>query len=129
MTEIVDEERMGGLLPPGDAAALAEALELLAADAKTRSERGSAAAVQAQSRFALPRMLEETEHLYERLLCPTTIPAHIKGNQVATIQQEDPVYVETESVLRTIGQVPFHSLLLRETRLRIMRFSVSESVY
>lgn len=72
--EIVDEARMGCLLPPGDAVALAVALRLLAASAEMRSRLGKAAAVRAQSRFALPRMLSETEHLYERLDCLAHLP-------------------------------------------------------
>lgn len=81
ITEIVDEERMGCLLPPGNATALAEALRFLASSAEARNQRGKAAKVQVESRFALPRMLEETQQLYERLDCSAHIPFLVPGSQ------------------------------------------------
>ena len=73
IAEIVEEARMGCLLSPGDAGALADALRLLADCADARLQRGEAANACVQSRFALPRMLDETQQLYERLYCASPV--------------------------------------------------------
>ena len=67
-SEIITNPDMGLLVPPGDIGALRDALHCLAADADLRRHMGRAGAARAQSQFALPRLLDQTEFLYARLL-------------------------------------------------------------
>jgi glycosyltransferase involved in cell wall biosynthesis len=54
----------GALVPPGDAAALAEALRPLVADAGRRARMGAAARARIAAGFALPRMLDDMAAFY-----------------------------------------------------------------
>lgn len=67
LTEIVRDGDTGLLVPPGDPAALASALARLAAEPALARRLGQAAAADARERFALPRMLDEVQALYERV--------------------------------------------------------------
>ncbi|MEX2195553.1 MAG: glycosyltransferase family 4 protein [Thermoleophilaceae bacterium] len=68
LTEIVRDGETGLLTPPGDHVALAAALARLAADAALARRLGEAAAADARERFALPRMLDEVQAVYEHVL-------------------------------------------------------------
>ena len=68
LVEIVDDEKTGRLVPPGDTAILATTLRQLASNAPTRTRLGEAAAADISKRFAVPRMLDEVQRCYERLL-------------------------------------------------------------
>lgn len=70
LTEIVRDGETGLLVPPGDADALASALERLAADPGLRSRLGEAAAADARERFGRDRMLAQLEDAYERISGP-----------------------------------------------------------
>lgn len=67
LTEIVRNGVTGVLVPPDDHVTLAAALEDLASDPALAQRLGSAAAADARERFALPRMLDEVQALYERV--------------------------------------------------------------
>lgn len=67
LPEIVRDGETGRLVPPGDATALAGALRELADDPAAARRLGEAAATDVRERFALPRMLDEVQALYERL--------------------------------------------------------------
>lgn len=69
LTEIVRDGRTGTLVRPSDPAALAEALRALADDPARAAALGSEAARDVRSRFALPRMLNEVQAVYEDLAC------------------------------------------------------------
>ena len=64
---IVEDGVTGLVVPPGDAGALAAAIRRLAGDPVLRRRLGEAAREVARQRFALPRMIEETEQVYRRL--------------------------------------------------------------
>jgi glycosyltransferase involved in cell wall biosynthesis len=68
LPEIVREGVTGRLLAPRDPAALARVLAELAGDAEQRARLGAAAAVDVRARFACPRLLDEVQALYDRLL-------------------------------------------------------------
>ncbi len=67
----------GFLVPPGDAAALQEALERLAQSAATRDRLGAAARQAAATRFSLVNMVERYEACYRAVLAgaPVAAPA------------------------------------------------------
>jgi glycosyltransferase involved in cell wall biosynthesis len=56
---------------PRDPAALAGVLAELAADPGQRARLGGRAAIDVRTRFARPRLLEEVQALYDRLLAGT----------------------------------------------------------
>jgi hypothetical protein len=67
LTEIVRDGQTGLLVPPGDHVALAAALARLAADPGEARRLGAAAAADARERFALPRMVDQVQAVYERV--------------------------------------------------------------
>jgi len=58
--EVVDDQKTGLLVPPGNSAALARALETLLEDTQRTSEMGRVAAETARSRFSLDAHVEAT---------------------------------------------------------------------
>ena len=66
--DIIDDES-GILVPPGDAAALAEAMRLLAADPARRQQMGIAAKARHQKLFAPQAVVPLMVHTYHRLAC------------------------------------------------------------
>ena len=68
LTEIVRDGETGLLVPPGDHAALAEALGRLAADPAWRADLGARAAEDARERFDSARMVRDVEAAYERVV-------------------------------------------------------------
>ena len=65
--QVADGET-GFLVPPGDAAALAEKLALLLGDAALRQRLGAAGARRIEERFDLKKMVESIEGVYEECL-------------------------------------------------------------
>jgi glycosyltransferase involved in cell wall biosynthesis len=65
--------RTGLLVPPGDAAALASALQSLLADPARRSRMGDAGRARVQADFSIARLVEQTTSLYADVL------THAKG--------------------------------------------------
>ncbi|MDR7545120.1 MAG: glycosyltransferase [Armatimonadota bacterium] len=68
--EAVADGETGILVPPGDARALAEAVERLAADPHLRRKMGAAGRRRAEACFTEARMLAESADVYARLLMP-----------------------------------------------------------
>lgn len=66
--EVIEPERTGLLVPPGDARALADAMDRLLADRDLRERMGQAGRQRVSRMFGLERMIEETEQLYYRLI-------------------------------------------------------------
>ena len=66
--EAIDDGVTGLLVPPGDAAALAEAVGRLIDDPARAAALGRAARETVERRFSLRRMVDDTERLYLRLL-------------------------------------------------------------
>ena len=62
--EVVLDGRSGWLVPPGDPAALAAAVEAALADPAERRRRGEAGRAHLVERFGLPRMIDETLAVY-----------------------------------------------------------------
>jgi glycosyltransferase involved in cell wall biosynthesis len=62
--EAIVDGRDGLLVPPGEAAALADALRLVLADPERRSALGKAAAVRANREFTVAVMADRYEALY-----------------------------------------------------------------
>ena len=65
--EVVTEET-GALVPPGDAAALAETIGALLADEPARIERGRAARERALSEYAWPLLARRLAACYQQVL-------------------------------------------------------------
>jgi glycosyltransferase involved in cell wall biosynthesis len=68
LPEIVRDRQTGRLVAPRDPAALAGVLAELAGDPGQGARLGAAAAVDVRARFARPRLLDEVQALYDRLL-------------------------------------------------------------
>jgi glycosyltransferase involved in cell wall biosynthesis len=66
--EVVEHGENGLLVPPGDPAALAEALALLASDPALRHRMGAAGRVKAVNRFANEKIIAATLNVYSDLL-------------------------------------------------------------
>jgi glycosyltransferase involved in cell wall biosynthesis len=66
--EVVTDGQTGLLVPPGDPAALADALSRLLADAALRTRLAAAATEHVRTRHALAGMVRATEAAYERAL-------------------------------------------------------------
>jgi glycosyltransferase involved in cell wall biosynthesis len=72
--EMVEDGVSGLLVPPRDAAALAEAIGSLLADPARGRALGRAGQARATERFSLQASVRATEQLYERLLARRTVP-------------------------------------------------------
>lgn len=68
LAETVEEGVTGLLVPPGDPAALADALLLLLEDAATRQRLGEAGRACVEARYTADRMVDSTAALYQRLV-------------------------------------------------------------
>jgi glycosyltransferase involved in cell wall biosynthesis len=75
--EIVEDGKTGLLVPPGEAAALAAALELLLADATLRDRLGAAGRTRVRERFDLAQLRRAHVDLYTRELIRAGRPAPI----------------------------------------------------
>ena len=69
--EVVDDERTGLLVPPGDAAALGNALARLATSAELRDRLRGAAPASVRQRFGVDAYVSAMTRLYDRLLDAT----------------------------------------------------------
>jgi len=72
---VVRDGETGLLVPPGDAAALANALRRLAADAGLRAHMGAAGAQRWQQEFTLDRAADRVLRLYEQVLAANPVRA------------------------------------------------------
>lgn len=72
---VVRDGETGLLVPPGDAAALANALRRLAADAGLRARMGAAGAQRWQQEFTLDRAADRVLRLYEQVLAAKPVHA------------------------------------------------------
>jgi glycosyltransferase involved in cell wall biosynthesis len=85
--ELVEAGVTGRLVPPGDIAALAAAMEGLVADGETRGRMSIASRKVAETRFAAPRMISQLEEIYgvapgqTRTAAVPTLPAVMYGGQ------------------------------------------------
>jgi glycosyltransferase involved in cell wall biosynthesis len=67
LAEIVVQGETGLLVPPGDAAALAEAIKQLAADVNLRRQMGESGRLRYRSEFTLDRHVENISRIYEQI--------------------------------------------------------------
>jgi glycosyltransferase involved in cell wall biosynthesis len=74
LPDVITEGRTGYLVPPKDAAALADAVLKLIADAEARARMGQAGRQAACERFAETRLIRDTEALYRQLLAANGHP-------------------------------------------------------
>ena len=74
-SETVVDGETGFLVPPSDASAMAQALEVLLADPQKRVSMGEAGRRRAREVFALPRYVREFEELYDAVLQETLVAA------------------------------------------------------
>jgi glycosyltransferase involved in cell wall biosynthesis len=65
--ELIDDERTGVLLAPGDDEGLADALERLAQSPELRSRLGDAARSHARSKYAAEKVSGQLADLYRRV--------------------------------------------------------------
>lgn len=75
ITDIVEHDRTGLLVTPGDARALADAIAALAADPALAARLAAAGREHVQERFAWPALISSLAGLYERLAAPPHRPA------------------------------------------------------
>lgn len=68
--EIIERDQTGLLVPIGDVPALAESIGALAGDKDRRINMGAAARKSVAQRFAVDRMVEETEKIYQEEVEP-----------------------------------------------------------
>ena len=66
--EVVQHGETGLLVPPGDAPALADALQTLLLNANRRETMGRAGRIRAETHFSATRMIHETRAVYEAAL-------------------------------------------------------------
>jgi hypothetical protein len=66
--DVVVDGESGFVVPGGDPEAVAERLEILAADARLRERLGSAGRARAVRRYGVPRLVEDVDALYRELL-------------------------------------------------------------
>jgi len=67
-SSVVDDGETGSLLPVGDVAGLAQALEELRRDPVRRAEQGSRGAVRMRERFSVARMVDDVERVYQGIV-------------------------------------------------------------
>jgi len=65
---VVDDGETGALLPVGDVAGLARALEELRSDPERRAELGRLGAERMRERFSVARMVDDVERVYAGIL-------------------------------------------------------------
>jgi glycosyltransferase involved in cell wall biosynthesis len=70
ITDIVDHDRTGLLVPPGDVAALADAIAALAADPARLARLGRAGRAHVEERFSWDAVIGKLVDLYSRLATP-----------------------------------------------------------
>ena len=68
--EVIERDETGLLVPIGDPAALAEGIAALAGDEDRRRRMGAAAQASVAERFAVDRMVDETEKIYQEEVGP-----------------------------------------------------------
>lgn len=68
INEVIEPGRTGLLVPPGDARALADAIDYLLADRDLCQRMGQAGRERVAAMFDLERMVDETEQLYYRII-------------------------------------------------------------
>jgi glycosyltransferase involved in cell wall biosynthesis len=74
--EVIRQEVDGLVIPPGDAAALASALDRLAADPDLRTRLGAAGAARCRDLFGIERMADALDALYADA-APSVTPAEV----------------------------------------------------
>jgi glycosyltransferase involved in cell wall biosynthesis len=72
ITDIVEHERTGLLVPPGDVSALADAIAALAADPERLARLGRAGRAHVEERFSWDAVIGQLVDLYSRLAYPRT---------------------------------------------------------
>jgi glycosyltransferase involved in cell wall biosynthesis len=70
--EVVTDSKTGLLVPPGDPAALAQALDGLLPDASARAALGQAASAEARARFSIEEHAAQLAALYRQGLAART---------------------------------------------------------
>ena len=75
LEEVVEHERTGLLVPPGDAAALAEAIRTLAENPEMRRNMGEAGRQRVAEKFSIESTIRRTEALYLECLEGSPSPA------------------------------------------------------
>ncbi len=68
---VTQDGQTGYVAPPNDPAALAEKINRLLADPQLRHSMGAAARARAQAEFAVERLIERVERLYQTLISPS----------------------------------------------------------
>jgi glycosyltransferase involved in cell wall biosynthesis len=71
--EVIEHERSGLLVPPGETAYLVGAIARLASDAALRARLGRAARLRIWQRFTVERMARATERVYDEVLTHTSV--------------------------------------------------------
>jgi glycosyltransferase involved in cell wall biosynthesis len=82
--EVIEDERDGLLVPPGDAVALEMALARVLSDAALRQRFAQAGRQRVLADFTFEKMMRETEDLYYRLLARKA-PSRLQGQPLETL--------------------------------------------
>jgi glycosyltransferase involved in cell wall biosynthesis len=79
--DVVEDGQDGFLVPVGDVAAMAAALERLARDAELRARMGEHGSARVVPRYRVERLVEDVDALYRELLedAQIPLPAHSNG--------------------------------------------------
>jgi glycosyltransferase involved in cell wall biosynthesis len=98
--DVVEDGRSGLLVPPGDPAALADALAAMATDPEMRLRMGDAGRASVGDRYAIPRLVSDVDALYRDLL-ERPQRTHVKAALTSPL---DPAF--TPTVRGRIAQTP-----------------------
>jgi glycosyltransferase involved in cell wall biosynthesis len=84
VADVVSEGEDGFLVERGDVAALAERMERLARDPELRRTMGATGRQRVPARYAVERLIDDTDELYRSLLAEAGLPAPLDARRLAT---------------------------------------------
>lgn len=132
--ELVEHGVTGLLAPPGDARALAAAIEMLLADRNYRRELGGAARQRAVQRYSVTRQVDSLLALWEKVLSEAPRPiTQVAGDSAANVPRangalrnipcDDPFGAAADQELPTLAAALDTGIARHEFKRRLPRLS------